>query len=64
MFLARRFFVELLSQNRNMVVKREPRRPYRLDASTVRPKSIPSKIRKKIYRMRFKFISKIALGSK
>ena len=47
-----------------MVVRSEPRRPYRFDANTVRPKSIPSKIKKNIYRMRFKFISRIALGSK
>ncbi len=63
MFFERRLLIELLSQNRNMLVSNEPSKPYRLEARTTRPKSMPSKIRKKIYRMRLRFISSIALGN-
>ena len=56
--------VELDSQKRNKLVKKEPIRPCRFEAKTVSPNNMPSRMRKKIYRIKFKFISSIALGRK
>ena len=56
--------VELFSQKRSRLVRICPIKPCKLEASTVRPKSMPSRTRKKICRIRFKFISSIALGRK
>ena len=63
-FLARMDRVERSSQKRNRLVSICPIRPWRLDARTVRPKSMPRSTRKKIYKIKFKFISSIALGRK
>ena len=63
-FLARMLRVELFSQKRSKLVNIYPIKPCKLDASTVRPKSIPSKTKKKIYKIRLKFISSMALGRK
>ena len=63
-FLARMDRIELSSQKRNRLVSIYPIRPCRLDASIVSPKSIPRRTKKKIYKMRFRFISSIALGRK
>lgn len=39
-------------------------RPYKFDANIVSPKSMPSRMRKKICKIRFRSNSSIALGIK
>jgi len=63
-FFSSRLRIAADSQNRSKLWSNFPISPYKLEASTVRPKSIPSRIMKKIYSIRFSFISSIAFGKK
>ena len=63
-FLPSKLSIELSSQNKSVHVRIYPIKPCKFDASTVRPKSMPSKTKKKIYSIKLRFISSMALGRK
>lgn len=55
--------MEFDSQKRKRCDRTEPIRPCRFEARIVSPKSMPSKMRKKIYKIKFRSSSSMAFGS-
>jgi hypothetical protein len=63
-FLRTMFFILFDSKNNNVWVRIISKNLYRLKESRVRPKSIPNKIKKKIFKIREKFRVKRDKGRK
>ena len=64
MFFSSRLRIEGFSQKSSMLWRHFPSKPCKLDARTVRPKSIPSNMRKKICSIKLSLSSSMALGRK
>lgn len=56
------FFIDLVSKHSRQKVKKISRNLYRLKDNRVRPKSMPTRMKKKIFKMREKLKDSIARG--